>query len=336
MQITVVPSRQVIKASQGETLLDACRRAGEPISYSCLEGQCGLCRCYLATPDFAGGMLGRDALPKMRECLACQTPLQSGGLVEIPDANDPVVLPAQSSKGRVEALEPLLADVTRATVVLDKPLQYLGGQHFEIAFGPKVKRYYSPNAASDSTKLVFDIQLHPYGGVSQHVRNALAVGDAVRVRGPLGRSYLRRKDASKILLVSSGTGLGAMTSLMRDIKVAKMENPVHVFAGFSFAERVYGREELRKWASGIPSLCKSQVVVASGVLNKGDQRGLLTDAITSDLGSLHSFTAYLFGNPSAVEATSRRLLDKGVSSRQLHCVAYQTYDSAQPLIQRGD
>ena len=147
MQITVVPSRQVIKASQGETLLDACRRAGEPISYSCLEGQCGLCRCYLATPDFAGGMLGRDALPKMRECLACQTPLQSGGLVEIPDANDPVVLPAQSSKGRVEALEPLLADVTRASVVLDKPLQYLGGQHFEIAFGPKVKRYYSPTSS---------------------------------------------------------------------------------------------------------------------------------------------------------------------------------------------
>lgn len=327
MRLTLLPGRRVIEALQGESLLDALRRAGEPISYSCTDGRCGLCRCYVAASDSA---LGAQALPMMRECLACQTVPQSDGVVEIPDSDDPVVLPAHVAKGRIESVESLSANAVRVKIEVDRPFQYLGGQHFEITFRGQPKRLYSATAASDPVLLVFDIQVHPSGAVSQFIHDGLRVGDVARVRGPLGRSYLRRKDQSSIVLIASGTGLGTMTSLMRDIAAAKLLNPVHVYAGFAFSEQVYGRDELSRFAESIPALRRCDVVVASGALQRGDRRGLLTDAVKKDLGSLHGFTAYLFGSPSAVEATARSLLSKGISPRCLHAVPFQAAESVQP------
>jgi naphthalene 1,2-dioxygenase ferredoxin reductase component len=332
MRITLLPGRRVIEAIEGESLLAAVRRAGEPISYSCTDGRCGLCRCFVAALD--GQIIDGQALPELRECLACQTALISDGVVEIPDTEEPVVLPALAAKGRVDSVESLSFDAVRVRVEMDRPFQFLGGQHFEVTYLGQPKRLYSATARSEPGSLVFDIQLHPHGAVSQFVRDALRVGNVVRVRGPLGRAHLRRKHNASIVLIASGTGLGAMTSLMRDIAVAKLPNPVYAYAGFAFSEQVYGREELSRFAALVPALRRCDVVVASGALQRGDRRGLLTEAVKKDFASLYGFSAYLFGAPSAVEATARRLLDKGMNPRFLHSVPFHPTELAEPYALR--
>lgn len=335
MRLTLVPSRRVVDVVEGETILEALRRANEPISYSCTDGRCGLCLCYAAVPtampDGEHAVDAVDAVPALRECLACQTIPRSDTLVELPDADEPVVLPARSAKAVVRSIEFMAPQIVRLRLEADRPIEYLAGQHFELAFACKARRFYSTSAAGDGQAMVFDIQIHPYGLVSQYVASSLRVGEAVRVRGPLGRSYLRRKDASNLILVSSGTGLGALTSLLAQIAAARMPNAVYVYAGFGFSEHVYCREELARYAAALPGLRRCDVIIASGPVQRGERRGLLTDALSKDLGELQRSTAYLFGSPSAIEGATRRLLGKGIDPRRLHAVPYHVTEVNLPL-----
>lgn len=326
MRLILLPSRRVLETSGDETILDVCRRHGEPISYSCTDGRCGLCRCYVGTLGWLSGAEPEahiEAVPKLRECLACQTPVAADSLVEICDADDPVVLPARTLKGVVSSVEWIAAGVVRLRLQVHTPLQYLAGQHFELSFRCKARRYYSAIVSDDPCGLGFDVQIHPYGTVSRFIRDQVQPGEVVRIRGPLGNAYLRRKDTSRLVLISSGTGLGSVLALIRDIAKAKMTNPVQIYAGFTFAEQAYGRAELSRSIAELAGPTRSEVVVASGPLQKGDSRGLLTDVVLKDLDLLQRSTAYLFGSQSAVDFTARHLLDRGIKPRCLHAVPFE-------------
>lgn len=330
MRVTLVPNRRRLDCGPDETLLECFRRSEVPISYSCTDGRCGLCRCYVGELSILEGE-GTDVggLPALRESLACQTVPQGDCVVEIPE-DPPVILPARTAKGQVQNVESLSPDAVRLTIRVDRPIQYLGGQHFEIGFAGQPPRYYSATPTPDPLQLRFDVQIHPFGAVSQFVRAQLGVGDSVRIRGPLGRNFVRVCDPSSLLLVSSGTGLGALTGVLRDIAASGMKNAVHVYAGFTLSEQVYGRDELSRLSAAVANMRRCDVAVASGSLRRGDRRGLLTDLLGKDLGILTAFSAYVFGTPSAVEATARRLLLKGLSPRRLYMVPFQMSDNAQP------
>jgi ferredoxin-NAD(P)+ reductase (naphthalene dioxygenase ferredoxin-specific) len=280
----------------------------------------------MGTPDALFGdasELDLHEVPQLRECLACQTPVAADSLVEIPDSDDPVVLPARTLKGVVKAVEFVASGVARLRLRVDSPLRYLGGQHFEVSFRCKAKRFYSAIVSDDTGELAFDIQIHPYGTVSQFISEKIEAGETVRIRGPLGNAYLRRKDSSRLILISSGTGLGSMLTLVRDIAEAGMSNPVQIYAGFGFSEQVYGRAELARSVAALPGARRCEVVVASGPLQKGDRRGLLTDAVLKDLELVPRSTAYLFGTQSAIEFTARSLRLRGMKPRCMHAVPFE-------------
>jgi ferredoxin-NAD(P)+ reductase (naphthalene dioxygenase ferredoxin-specific) len=260
-------------------------------------------------------------LPSFTECLACQTVPMTDCLIEIPDQNFAVNLPARNDRATVLSVDALALDVMRLTLEVKRPLQYLGGQHFELGFGSNLRRMYSVSGASRGTRITFDIQVHPYGVASGHIRNTIRAGDQVRIRGPLGDAYLRA-DTSKLLLVSSGTGLGPMLGLMADCAATGIANPIYVYVGFSFSEHVYGREELQTAASALKNLRKCEIVIASGALRRGERRGLLTDALESDIGSFRGWRTHVFGTPTAVESCARLLLARDLSPRMLHKVAF--------------
>ena len=51
--------------------------------------------------------------------------------------------------------------------------------------------------------------------VTGYIANDLKVGDAVKVSGPLGSAYLRRKHEGPMLCVAGGTGLAPILSILR-------------------------------------------------------------------------------------------------------------------------
>jgi phenol hydroxylase P5 protein len=64
-QLTIEPLAEIIEAADGQTILDACLRAGVYLPHACCHGLCGTCKVKVVDgevdlgevnrPGFAGG-----------------------------------------------------------------------------------------------------------------------------------------------------------------------------------------------------------------------------------------------------------------------------------------
>lgn len=319
MLITLIPDGRVLDIKPGETVLNALRRQGEPISHSCQDGRCGLCRCGLTYPDLISSVnpLGHD-LSEQSKVLACQTVPNADCLIELPDRSEVLVLPTQVVRTQVMAIEPVADHVQRLRVRPSKSLQFVPGQHFEWGLSSNLSRMYSAASLPSDQDLTIHIQVHLGGRASHHLTNILKTGDTIRLRGPYGTAFLRKSHSTPTLFVSSGTGLGPMLAQLRSLALTGTNHPVYVYAGFAMSENVYGHEELERVVKNLKSLRRCEHVIGGGALRRGDRHGLLTDILAADLPDLYSWRAYVFGSPHAVDSTSRLLLRKGLAPTRLH------------------
>src|SRR3989344_3575320 len=110
MDILVQPLNRVIRAEPGVNLLDALRAAQVPMSYSCLSGRCGICRCRVLSGEVLDG--GREQQRPLDgvdgAVLACQTYVTEPCTIEVPAPEEAVVHRARVAKATVVAIEPLL------------------------------------------------------------------------------------------------------------------------------------------------------------------------------------------------------------------------------------
>ena len=51
MEVLIQPLQKAIEVQPGSNLLDALREAQIPMSYSCMAGRCGTCRCRVVDGD---------------------------------------------------------------------------------------------------------------------------------------------------------------------------------------------------------------------------------------------------------------------------------------------
>ena len=108
MDIHVRPLQRTLRVDAGVNLLEALRAHDIPVSYSCLAGRCGTCRCKVTSGHVLES--GREqrppqALEDATSVLACQTFLTEPCTVEIPEPDEVVVHPARIIKATVVAIE---------------------------------------------------------------------------------------------------------------------------------------------------------------------------------------------------------------------------------------
>lgn len=303
-----------------QTLLRALRAGEVPISYSCEDGRCGLCRCRL----LRGRVVETGRPPRQlfgcagRYVLACQSTMAEDSVIEIPDPRDVVIHQARRMRAKVLGIEPLTHNVRLLRLNPEGSLSYSPGQFVEVELGRGLNRMYSMAGLAEDGELQFHVRIHPHGRASHVIGKTLKPGDTVRVRGPYGVSYLRQFHDAPILCVSAGTGLAPLKSLLRGMIELRMMNPVHVYVGFMSREEVYDLEALSGLLARVPGLRSSHVMVASGRIERGLRRGLLTEAIESDLGKLRDWHAHVFGSPFAVDATVQMLRRNEIHEDRLH------------------
>ena len=156
-----------------------------------------------------------------------------------------------------------------------------------------------------------------------YIANELNVGDAVKVSGPLGSAYLRRKHDGPMLCVAGGTGLAPILSILRGAIEHGMNNPIHLYFGVRSPRDIYGLPWLEALKRAHASLNVHVVVASAG--NPATQRcGLVTDAIEQDHGDLTGWRAYLCGSPPMVEAATLLARHKGVAPGHIYADAFYT------------
>ncbi|MGF6373495.1 ferredoxin-NAD(P)+ reductase (naphthalene dioxygenase ferredoxin-specific) [Paraburkholderia sp. RAU6.4a] len=323
MEVSILPLGRKLDVRAGDNLLDVLRSHQIPISYSCMSGRCGTCRCKVVAGR--ARVTGQDEsvsqIAAGQPILACQTTLVESCVIELPEMDEVVVHPAKIIKATVTGLDDLTHDIKRLRLGLSKPLEYSPGQYATLQFTPHHIRPYSMAGTQDGNEAEFHIRLVPDGRVTSYVASDLKVGDAVRISGPLGTAYLRRTFDGPVVCVAGGTGLAPILSILRGMMKEGMSNLVHVYFGVRSSRDVYGIEWLHDLQTRHAAL-KVHVVVASAGGAHGHRSGMVTDAIANDWSHLTGWRAYVAGAPPMVEAASALFLQKGIQPDHIYADAF--------------
>lgn len=325
MDILVQPLNRVIRVEAGANLLQALQAAQVPMSYSCMAGRCGTCRCRIVDGEVLD--VGREQQRPLDGgddfVLACQTWLTQACTIEIPEPDEVVVHPARIVKATVSAIEDMTHDIKRLVLKPAKPIEFSPGQYVQLQFTPQHVRPYSMAGLGDDGMFEFHVRLVPDGRVSGYIARELKVGDAVRVSGPLGSAYLRRKHEAPMLCVAGGTGLAPILSIVRGAVASGMTHPIHLYFGVRSPRDIYGLPWLEQLQRQHRAL-SVHVVVGSGGDPARHRVGLVTQAIEQDLGDLGGWRAYLCGSPPMVEAATQLARHKGIAAAQVYADAFYT------------
>jgi naphthalene 1,2-dioxygenase ferredoxin reductase component len=325
MDILVQPLNRVIRVQPGANLLKALQDAQVPMSYSCMAGRCGTCRCRVIDGEVmeSAGEQQRPFDGEPGEVLACQTYLTESCTIEIPEPDEVVVHPARIVKASVVAVEALTHDITRLLLRPAKPVAFSPGQYVQLQFTPEHARPYSMAGLADDGVFEFHVRQVPDGRVSGYIARELKVGDTVKVSGPLGSAYLRRKHAGPMLCVAGGTGLAPILSILRGAIAQGLRNPMHLYFGVRSPRDIYGLPWLQALQREHPGLTV-HVVVTTGGQGGAQRSGLVTDAIAQDHADLSGWRAYLCGSPPMVEAATVVARRQGIAPGHIYADAFYT------------
>jgi len=334
--ITIDGDAQPVQAQDGETVLDALLRNGVGFSYSCQAGNCGSCKCEHVSGEIFELEYSEHALSPAERArgvvLACRTQVWSDVRIRRLEAEEFVMHPSRVMQCRVSGIEALTHDVLRLRFEIESggPFTFSAGQFAKLAFpfAPDAPRDYSMANAPHEAGLEFHVREMPHG-VSSLIRERLRPGDAVRISGPFGTSYLREKHAGPILAVAGGTGLAPIRSIVAAALRARVPGPICVYFGVREERDVYGEAELRAWQREHPNL-QVEVVLSDERAATARRTGLVSEALARDLTDLAGFHAYLAGPPAMVEAVGELVRTLGVARRDLHADAF--YSAVPPQV----
>ncbi len=323
MKLNIQPLDQTIDVETGANLLDTLRNENIPVSYSCISGKCGVCRCKVISGHVLEG--GRDAaLPGEKNdgtILACQSTVTEDCVIEIPEPDEPVTHPAKILKASVAELEYLTHDILHIRLKTAKKMDFSAGQYVTLQFTPDHIRPYSMACLADDDLMDFHVRLVPNGRVTSYIKDQLKVGDNVRVTGPMGTSYLRTLHQGPMLCIAGGTGLAPILSIVRSAVSRGMTNPIHVYFGALTSNDVYGEDEFLQLSSQYPNI-HFHIVVMSGPENGTYRSGLVTDAVFEDFKDFAGWRSYLAGSPQMVEAANMMLKKAGHDSDRIYTDAF--------------
>ncbi|UTW05107.1 2Fe-2S iron-sulfur cluster binding domain-containing protein [Amphritea atlantica] len=305
MDILVKPINKAISVSSNSTLLDAFITNEVPISYSCMSGRCGTCRCKVVEGEVTGPSAADGRLARQGQfVLACQSHIESDCIIEIPEPDEIIIYPTKTLKATVTHYESLSFDVRRLRLKTNKPFDYAPGQFVNLTFWREDgTRSYSMAGVRKDNELEFHIRVVPDGRVTSRLDETLKVGSSVKLNGPLGASYLRTTHEGPMLCVATGTGLAPVLSIIRGALESGMPNPIHLLFGARTQADLYGIDLLEQLSSGYENF-EYTLTLDHTTESKGYFRGLVTDAITELFPDLRDWRIYLAGAPAMVEAAS--------------------------------
>ncbi len=323
MEILIKSTNKTVCASQGSTLLEAFLENDIPISYSCLSGRCGVCRCKVLEGSVSGPSAAEGRLAQHGKfVLACQSRIESDSVIEIPESDEIVTHPTKTLKAQIVSYDVLSDDVRRLRLKTNKAFDYSPGQFSNLTFWPKDgTRSYSMAGIAEDDILEFHIRLIPNGRVTSKLDKQLKIGMSIKLNGPLGASYLRRKNADPILGVATGTGLAPILSIVRGALESGMNNDIHFIFGARTENHLYHLEALELLAAQYDNF-QYRVALDHAHPDSRYFRGLVTDAINKHYTVLKNWRIYLAGTPAMVEAASFACTKRGANIERIYADAF--------------
>jgi NAD(P)H-flavin reductase len=219
-------------------------------------------------------------------------------------------------RARVAAIRALSPDVVEATLHMEDPpeLSFEAGQWISIPFGPKTVRAYSiasPPSARDTIALTADVA--PAGLGSRWFR-ALAPGDEVHFKGPLGGFVLPRSEGREPLFIAEEIGIVPIRSILADLADSGFGRAARVVAWARAPHGLVYDEELRALAVRHRAFAYYPIVGAAGPAWAG-LTGALDELVDRLTPSVENLVAYVAGGERTIHRVRDLLVAKGLERK---------------------
>ncbi|VTZ28375.1 Phenol hydroxylase P5 protein [Methylocella tundrae] len=256
-QLTIEPLGETIAVEDGQTMLDACLRAGVWLPHACGHGLCGTCKVEVlegqVTHNEASSFALMDFERDEGKALACTATLDADTIIEAEIDNDPDArrIPIRDFKGVIERAKMLAEDVLGLWLnVPGEGVAFQAGQYLAVSApgveGPRSFSIASPPSQPNCIEL--HIRIVPGGKATTWLRQNAAPGMPLDFAGPYGRFYVRHSVALPRLFLAGGSGLSSPQSMILDLLERGETQPITLVHGARSADGLYHSALFRELA----------------------------------------------------------------------------------------
>ena len=225
----------------------------------------------------------------------------------------------------VRDIKPETAKVKSFTLALPAWTRHRAGQHYDVRLtaedGYQAQRSYSI-ASSPEREGVIELTVERIddGEVSTYMHDVLVPGDRIEMRGPIGGYFVWEASmAEPLLLISGGSGVVPLMSMLRHRLDAGAKNPTSLLYSSRTFEDIIYYSELEKLAEAdsalkiFHTLTRSQPRGWNGYARRIDQDML--KQVAGPLGK--SVQVYICGPTLLVESAANTLVEIGIKPSQI-------------------
>ena len=335
--VTLQASGKRFPVAIGETVLDAARRAGLALPYSCLSGVCGSCKATLVSGDCHYPLNPPSALNPAEvarhQVLLCQAVPLSDLVIAAREVASVADIPRRVLPLKLIGRELLAADVMRLTLMPPhgRALAYLAGQYIDVLLPGGRRRAFSiANAPHLGPSIELHIRHVAGGDFTHRVFTELKPGDILRIEGPLGTFVPREHSERPMLFVAGGTGFAPVKALVEHFLHLGTLRSMSLYWGARAAEELYLRALPERWAAEHASLRFCAVISdAERIGDTGLRGGFVHEAVLDDHADLSGFDVYMSGPPALIDAGRRGFVDAGLPEDRLY---YDSFDYAPDVL----
>jgi CDP-4-dehydro-6-deoxyglucose reductase len=332
--VTLQSSGKRFAVEADESVLDAARRAGLALPYSCLSGVCGSCKATLIAGDCHYPHNPPSALNAAEvarhQVLLCQAVPRSDLVIAAREVASVADMPRRVLPLKLVDKELLAADVMRLQLAPPRgeALNRLPGQYLDVLLpGGKRRAFSIANAPHTGVEIELHVRHVAGGDFTHRVFTALQVGATLRVEGPLG-TFVPREDSERpMIFVAGGTGFAPIKALVEHFLHLGTRRAMHLYWGARTPQDLYLRSLPERWAAG--GALRFLPVISDSESGHGERIGFVHEAVLEDSADLSGFDVYMSGPPALIDAGRRSFVQAGLPEDRLY---YDSFDYAPDVL----
>jgi len=288
------------------------------------KGSCGHCKIVITSgggpvlPTETPYLTRKEIRTNLR--LACQVKIREDIYVRIPEE----LLNVRMFSSTVENVRNLTHDIKEIQLHLEEPaeISHRPGQYIQVQApsqdGPVFRAYSISSPVHEPSVVELVVRLVP-GGIGSTYLHNLSVGESVNFTGPYGEFYLNEDPTVEIVCVGGGCGMAPMKNIICTVYKRWPERKCWLFFGCRTSADVFYLREFETLANKHPNF---HVVYALSDKLEGDEKwdgktGFIHLSVDKHLEPGAKRQAFLCGPPLMIEAVTRVLKEKGISSEDI-------------------
>jgi len=333
-QIMIEPLGQSVAAAEGQTVLDACLRAGVWLPHACGHGVCGTCKVQVLEGECDHGDASNFALMDFErdngKILACCAMAQADLVIEAEIDEDPDAqfLPLEDFDAELVEARMLTPTIRGLWLRTDRPAEFQAGQYVMLHVpGVDGARAFSIANAPGEDLIELHIRRVPQGRATGWLHDELQPGQRLRFTAPNGRFFVRKSAGLPMIFVAGGSGLSSPKSMVLDLLAEGCTLPITLIQGARNAGELYFRELFEQLADVYPNF--TYLPVLSDPLGERSDwtgaRGFAHEALKAHFANdFRGHKAYLCGPPPMTEACIATLMQGRLFERDIYTEKFFT------------